>query len=268
MGRSGYFWGGLLVVIGVIALLGNLHLLNNLDWNYLWPVILIGLGVWLMAVRMLPGRAETYGGAVDHSDLKESLSRATLQVGLGSARIDVRSAPLGEQLYRAHIEHRGHAPDVQLERQTGTVRIAHTGTWMLEGWGRVKLDVQLSDSLPWAIDLDCGSLKGGVDLRSGKLSAFESEAGSARLDLDVPRPGGQVPIRLEGGSVRANIRRSRGAAARVNASGGSISVTADGARQGGFGQVSWSTPGADTAPDRYEMRFSGGSVKVDLEQGQ
>jgi len=218
-------------------------------------------------VRLLPGQAETYPGALDRSDQKEGITKATLQLGLGSARIDVRSASLGDVLYRAHVEHRGNPPDVQLDRTSGTLRIAHTGAWMLGGWGRVKLHLQLTDAVPWALDLDCGTLKGSVDLKAGALTGFETDAGSVRLDLDLPRPSGKVPIRLEGGSMRVTVRRPRGVAARLDASGGSIRITADSARQGGFGTVSWSTPGAETAPDRYEMRFSGGSINVDVQQG-
>lgn len=56
--RSGYIWGVILVVIGALALAANLGLLNNLDWNYVWPVFLIGIGVWLLIVRAVPrGRA-------------------------------------------------------------------------------------------------------------------------------------------------------------------------------------------------------------------
>ena len=49
--RPSYFWGGVLVIVGVLALLANLHVLDNLDWNYAWPVLLIALGVWLVIIR-------------------------------------------------------------------------------------------------------------------------------------------------------------------------------------------------------------------------
>jgi phage shock protein C len=51
--RSGTFWGGgILILIGVYFLLVNLGLLNWLDWNIAWPVILIALGVWLVVRRL------------------------------------------------------------------------------------------------------------------------------------------------------------------------------------------------------------------------
>jgi hypothetical protein len=37
-------------------------------------------------------------------------------------------------------------------------------------------------------------------------------------------------------------------------------------RQGGFGNVTWQTPGAEAAADRYDAHFAGGSVQVNVEQ--
>ncbi len=51
--RSGAFWGGgILILIGVYFLLANLGLLNWLDWNIAWPVILIAIGLYLVARRL------------------------------------------------------------------------------------------------------------------------------------------------------------------------------------------------------------------------
>ena len=51
--RGSAFWGGgVLILIGIYFLLANLGLLHWLDWNIAWPVILIGLGVYLVARRL------------------------------------------------------------------------------------------------------------------------------------------------------------------------------------------------------------------------
>jgi hypothetical protein len=51
--RSGAFWGGgVLILVGVYFLLANLGLLNWLDWKIAWPIILIGLGIYLIVRRL------------------------------------------------------------------------------------------------------------------------------------------------------------------------------------------------------------------------
>jgi hypothetical protein len=84
---------------------------------------------------------------------------------------------------------------------------------------------------------------------------------------DVSKPAGEIPVRVEGGSVDVRWRRPTGAAARIHAAGGSIRVTADGVRQRGFGSLGWQSTGFDSSSDRYDARFSGGSVSVEVEQG-
>ena len=266
--RPSYFWGGVLVVAGVLALLANLHLLDNLDWNYVWPVVLIALGVWLLAVRVLPGDigGPLAGAPLDRSEARNGLAKARLDIGLGSVRVDMRGAAIGDQLYHARIDYHGRPPDVELDRATGTVRISHPGSWMMGGWGRVKLDMQLSDAIPWEVELKTGTARGTIDLSTAKLARFESDSGSSKIDISVPQPVGEVPIRVEGGSVGVRLRRPPGASVHINASGGSVRLVADGVRQRGFGNVTWHS-GADSAGDRYEARFSGGSVAVDVEQG-
>ncbi len=43
--------GILLVVLGGIFLLGNLGVFRGFDWNYIWPLVIIALGVYLIAQR-------------------------------------------------------------------------------------------------------------------------------------------------------------------------------------------------------------------------
>ena len=43
--------GLLLVAVGVVFLLGNMGVFRFIDWHYIWPVVLIALGVYLVAQR-------------------------------------------------------------------------------------------------------------------------------------------------------------------------------------------------------------------------
>ncbi|HEY2598652.1 MAG TPA: DUF5668 domain-containing protein [Candidatus Dormibacteraeota bacterium] len=49
--RRDYLLPLALVLIGIFFLLRNLNLLDWLDGKYVWPVILIALGVWLILRR-------------------------------------------------------------------------------------------------------------------------------------------------------------------------------------------------------------------------
>jgi phage shock protein PspC (stress-responsive transcriptional regulator) len=55
-GRHGRATGVVLVVLGIILLSANAGLLRWIDWNILWPVIFIGLGLALLARQADWGR--------------------------------------------------------------------------------------------------------------------------------------------------------------------------------------------------------------------
>jgi phage shock protein PspC (stress-responsive transcriptional regulator) len=55
-GRHGRSTGVVLVVLGIILLSANAGLLRWVDWNVLWPVIFIGLGLALLARQADWGR--------------------------------------------------------------------------------------------------------------------------------------------------------------------------------------------------------------------
>ena len=51
--RSSGFWvGGLLILLGLYFLLRNLGLLDWLNSEIVWPLILIGVGLYLVARRL------------------------------------------------------------------------------------------------------------------------------------------------------------------------------------------------------------------------
>ena len=49
--RRRYAVGVLLVAVGAIFFLGNLGVFRGLDWKYIWPLVIIALGVFLIAQR-------------------------------------------------------------------------------------------------------------------------------------------------------------------------------------------------------------------------
>jgi hypothetical protein len=258
--RPSLFWGGLLVIVGVLFLLANLGFLDNLNWDVVWPVLLIGLGVWLIAGRIGPGGA---AADVDSAEPREGLERAKLEVAVGAARIEVRSASLDDQLYRIHIEHAGAPPDVRLDRATGTVRVSQRVDLFM-GARRLHVDAKVTDAIPWEVSCSTGAIRGDFDLSTTTLTGFSCRTGASRIDLALGAPKGAVPVRVEGGALTVNINRPAGAAVQVQASGGAVQLHADGYRQDGLGTRTWKSDGYDAASDRYDVSVSGGALNVDV----
>lgn len=254
------WWGGVLVIVGVLFLLANLGVLNNVDWDVIWPLLLIALGVWLILARIGPGSTSA---DVDSAEPREGLEKATLELAIGAARIDVRSAALDDQLYRVHIQHAGMPPDVKFDRSTGTVRISQRVEWFM-GARRLHIDAKLSDAVPWKISCSTGAIRGDFDLSSTSISEFGCRTGASRLDLALGRPKGTVPLHIEGGALTVDIARPAGVPVQVHASGGAVQLHVDGSRQDGLGTRTWKSDGFDAAADRYDVTVSGGALNVSV----
>lgn len=260
-GRSGSaFWGAVLVLLGIVFLLANTGVLNNVNWDYVWPVLLIAVGVWLILARIGPGGTNA---SLDSAEPREGLQKARLEVAVGAGQVDVRSAQLGDELYRLHLDHAGQSPQIKFDRSTGTVSVSQRFDWFI-GARRLHLDAQINDAL--SLDLSCatGAIRGTFDLASITLTSFDCQTGASRIDLSLGAPKGVVPLRIQGGGLTVDVVRPAGAAMKVNASGGAVQLRADGSRQDGVGSRAWSSSGAEAAADRYELSISGGAVTVNV----
>lgn len=251
-------WGGILVIIGVLFLLSNLNI--NLRWDIVWPIFLIAVGVWFVAARIGPGG--NYAD-VDSAEARDGISQATLDLALGAGTVNVRSASLDDQLYKAHIEHAGASPDVRLDRATGTLKISSRFDWFM-GARRFRLDTQLSDAVPWSVKCATGAIRGEFDLSTTQLTGFDCRTGASRITVNLPAPKGVVPVRIDGGALRVDLIRPSGAAIKVQSTGGALQLRADGAHQDGFGNREWRSTGFDGAADRYEVSVAGGALNVNV----
>ena len=255
-----FFWGGVLVVAGTVFLLANLGLLNNIEWNLAWPVLLIGLGLFLLIARVGTGGK----AAIDSAEPRDGLAAGRLEIAVGAGDVDVRAASLGDQLYTAHLDHLGSASEVRLNRATGTVRIWQQPEWWWFGAGRSRVDARLNESMPWALDCSTGAITGTFDLSAAQLSSFDMKTGASRIELNLPAPKGLVPIRVEGGALTVDLALPADAPIKVQASGAAVHLNTEGAHQDGLGSREWRSAGFDGSADRYEVQVTGGAATVNV----
>ena len=258
MRNSSVIWGGILVILGVLFLLGNLNI--NIRWDLLWPVVLILIGVWLLVARIGPG--SSYAD-VDSAESRDGIAKATLDLALGAGRLDVRSADLGDQLYKAHIEHQGSSPEVRLDRATATVRISTRFDWFM-GARRLRIDTQVSNAVTWDVKCATGAIRGEFDLSTTQITSFDCRTGASRITVNLPAPKGVVPVRIDGGALRVDLVRPAAAAIKIQSTGGALQLRADGSQQDGFGNREWRSTGFDGATDRYEVTVAGGALNVNV----
>lgn len=171
---SQVLFAGLLILLGVFLLLGNLGLLA-LNWNLLWPVVVILFGIWLIWRSLLPPspRGEFWGMGHYAPNLNgKSVDRQTYSHGFGDFDLDLSKAAIGEGLTTVHASHGIGELSVLVPRDLSVHIRASAGMGEVEIFGRES---------------------GGI----GPTVRYQSDdyAGAARkLDLDASVGMGEVRV--------------------------------------------------------------------------
>lgn len=290
-----FFWPAVLILIGVFALLVNAGLLPVERLNRLidlWPLILVVIGLELIARRAVQGIQGAIaaalivllalGGAVayvalgptvvggthslDTSDTIGDLDQVALSVDVGAARMTVSgSDALGPNLYRAHIEYSGPAPEVRLDRSLKTLVISQPGDTGFFQSREFALTLQISTRVHWTIGLKSGAATATFNLARVQVSAMELDTGASQDDITLGPPTGYVAIIVNGGALTVHLRRPRGTAATVSVQGGAISLSADGQQMHGIGNETWTSSDFGHGDSGYKIGVSGGACTVTID---
>jgi hypothetical protein len=289
------FWPGLIILVGLIALLVNTGVLSGdraVELILLWPLILIVIGVEIVVRRSLRGSAAdvaallvivvAIGGALgyvafapippttgtlDRKGAVGELTSASVEINAGSAEVTMTSgAELGSDLYRLHIAYSGGQPDVRFDSTGGSLVIDQNGgSFMGFRPQRFVMTMQLNPSVTWSIAENAGSSKEKLDLTNTRVSAITVSAGASTGEITLGPASGVVPIRVEGGSITVHVHRPAGTAASADVSGGALSLNADGHNMHAVGELKYETSGFSSATDGYRIEVSGGSCTVTLD---
>ena len=290
-----FFWPGLLILAGVIALLVNTGKISTDrlgELFNLWPLILIVVGLELIIRRSAPGRSGDVAtalialvavvgavvyvvvapnpsatGALDLSQPVGNLQSASLETDVGAATVTIEtgSATNGD-LFHAHIEYSGPKPSVNLDRSSGKVTISQSNNgFNFFASRRFVMTVDLNPAVHWSITTNSGAATETFKLAGLQVGAISINTGASREDLTLGVPSGIVPVSVDGGALTVNVHRPSGTEASVTVSGGAVSLNGDGHQMHAVGDLSYKSSGFDQASDAYRVQVNGGACTVSVD---
>ncbi|HET9521409.1 MAG TPA: MarR family winged helix-turn-helix transcriptional regulator [Candidatus Limnocylindrales bacterium] len=198
-------------------------------------------------------------GPSEHSAPLAALAAARLHVRSGVSRLQIGPGTNPLELYRARFD--GATPQVRLRE--GRVLVQYRGIPF--DWRKRVAAFGLNPTIPWTIEVVGGVGRLEADLRAIPLARFDLTGGSDRVQLELGRPAGEVPIRVVGGMTTLRIERPAGSALRLKVSGGSGKVELDGmqlSHRGG--ETTAETPGWSETTDRFSVEAVGGSKAIEI----
>jgi hypothetical protein len=289
------FWPGVLILVGLIALLVNVGVVNGdrlLDLITLWPLILIVIGLELIVrntvrgptgelaavlivvlaiaasvgyVAFVPSPSATH--TLDRTGPVGLLTKASVEISVGSAKITMTSgAELGANLYHVRIAYSGNQPDVKFDREAGALTIDQNNNSFLGLRGqRIEISVELNSSVQWSITENTGASTDTINLPTSHVTAVQVNTGASREEITLGPASGIVPVEVDGGALTVHVHRPAGVEASVDVSGGAVSLNADGHDSHAVGELKYETPGFSGATDGYRIQVNGGACTVTLD---
>jgi AcrR family transcriptional regulator len=205
----------------------------------------------LVMVQVITARAP-----VDHP-VMTSGAVASIAVDSGSRGVLLRAGGDMQGLVRGVHDRPSAAPAI--------VRGERVVVRRLRGGGAGE--IELNPRHPWRFQIQGPTWNttlelGGIDVREIKL-----DSGAAKLECFLPRPKGIVPIVVSGGVVGVKLHRPHGVVVAADVSSGAVRLKLDDfSVRASVTDLQWeSAEGASAAPDRFQLRVSGGAVQVELD---
>jgi hypothetical protein len=234
-------------------------------WLLLGVVMLVALALVALAVLVnaiaRPGRpAHVVTAARGDRDA------ATLDLVSGAAVVTVRTADIGDDLYRVSTpDDRADVPRVSTQDDRVAVALAADDP---DGApGKSAVDLFLSRAVGWTVRISGGADAVRVDLRDGRVEAVDLASGVSTVELWLPRPDGTATVTETGGVSRFAVHVPPDVAARVTVAGGAGTADINGTvRSGVPATTTFDTPDWGAAAHRYDVRLVGGVSQFSLAQ--
>ena len=209
------------------------------------------------AAELVRDHAAVTDSATDAGDRAPigAIEHGRLRFASGAAHLELRGARI-KDLYRATFS--GKRPLVTVD-PSGEVSIQYKGfSWF--GMRDVGAQVTLTSAVPWSIEIRRGISHLDAELAELQLTQMEITGGASESRLSLPRPRGTATLRVSGGASRLMIHRPRGTAAQMVVRGGASNLVFDSQQLGAVGGATrLSSPGWETATDRWAIEVTGGA---------
>jgi hypothetical protein len=265
MRRSTIFWGAILILIGLLLLINNFVKIDI--GKFIWPLILILLGLWVLwGVFTGPRKFETEEATIPLDGAREARVRIShgagrLRISGGAGPDELLSCSFGGGLDR-RVKREGDVLDVEMNMRM--VRAHFVFPWMWWGPG-YSLDwtISLNGEIPLSLGLETGASDARIDLTDLRVTDLRLQTGASASEITLPASAGHTKAAIRSGAASIRVRVPEGVAARIHAGGSMADIRVDQSRFPRAGEV-YQSEDYDTAKNKADIDIEAdvGSVSV------
>jgi hypothetical protein len=260
MNRSSLGWGLALLLLGglMLANAAGVRLPGGASpMDFFWPVLLIGLGGWLILGVFVRPRYASEQASIDLQGASEAAVR--ISHAAGELRITGGTGPgeLANGTFAGGLEQA-----VKKEGQKLVARLnpPQSSFIMVPKFDRHDWDLRLNSEIPMALVLQTGADNALVDLSALLLTSLKVETGASQTQITLPCRGrSRADFNLGAASLRLTV--PEGTAARVRVSQGVSSVRIDETRFPRAGDF-YQSPDFEAAANAVDIKIDAGAADI------
>jgi len=222
------FWGGIILLVGVIFLIDNLGIINVNVWGIIWPLFLILLGLQLFITA---SQRRRYPEGEKLEIPLDGAARAEIRLDHGAGRLSVESGAASSYLLQGEFTG-GVIPEQNRENQSVNLRLRPPTEfgWMpsiIPSPQGFSWQVRLSEAIPLRLELKTGASESNLDLTHLRVEELRVETGASSTRIYAPSQAGYTRMDIKSGAASVEIRIPSGVAARLWLKGGLSSTNVD-----------------------------------------
>jgi hypothetical protein len=266
MSRHNFFWGALILLIGLAFLASSLGWFQGVNiWNLIWPFVLISMGLWFVFStltsknRPLPtstGKVNL-GNAVD----------AEIILKHGAGKLEVGTA-IGEDVllegnFTGEVEQKE-------DREGEHVRVVvQANPRMMGNFPGVlgstgfSWKLGLTPKIPLTLKVESGASDTSLDLSELKVTDLKIDTGASSTRIILPEKAGTSNVKISAGAASIDITVPGKVAARIKLSTAISGNKVDNDRFPWNGSMYESTD-YETAKNKVDIKIDSGVGTVDI----
>jgi len=244
------FWGGVLVLAGILFLLNTMGVLSFSVWGVLWPLFLIIAGVFILL-----GFNSRWWGAGEAERVMlplEGAERASIHVE-GTAGVFTLKAASEETPNALVVGDFYGGVEFKTSHHQGELVVRMKPPAFSGG----NWEFGIKKGIPVRLKLDGGAGPAELDLTDLHVTELKTDGRAGPLTIHMPAQVPYLKAKIDGGLGPITITMPEGVAARISYSSGLGSQQVAG-RYMLVGENTYESPDFATSERKIEMKIDGG----------
>ncbi len=259
MNKNHYFWGILLVIIGLLFFLQSLGIIQFQVTNLFFPIIVILIGGWMIMKAL----NKNVVSSPQELDIPAAhYSQADLEIRHGGGRLKLTGATDGSSLVKgtfsngiAHkLDDRGNSVSLLLEPPGNWMDAVPFGT-SDKGF---EWNLELNPQIVYNLALKTGAGETRLDLRKLKITDIRLNTGASATKILLPETAGTTHLSIKAGMASVEVNVPENVAAQIKIQSGLSDIKVNQDRFGLSGDGRYVSNGFETAENKIYINIEGG----------